>query len=106
MDDHYAHTYTPTAPTVTPDPAVRAVVDAAVTETNPITQQLINHAAADIPSPREGGSTPAGDSPAGDLFADAQKSYTGVQLAFVNTGGIRAGLLAGPVTYGHRCGRC
>jgi 2',3'-cyclic-nucleotide 2'-phosphodiesterase (5'-nucleotidase family) len=94
-------TFTPTAPTVTPDPAVKAVVDAAVTETNPITQQVINHAAADIPSQRDGGATPAGESPAGDLVADAQKSYTGKQLAFVNTGSIRAGLLAGPVTYGN-----
>jgi 2',3'-cyclic-nucleotide 2'-phosphodiesterase (5'-nucleotidase family) len=92
--------YTPTAPTVSPDPAVKAVVDAAVTETNPITQQVINHAAADNPSQRDGGATPAGESPAGDLVADAQKFYTGVQL-FVNTGSIRAGLLAGPVTYGN-----
>ena len=45
-------------------------------------------------------STPAGESPAGDLVADAQRDYTGKQLAFVNTGSIRAGLLAGPVTYG------
>jgi 2',3'-cyclic-nucleotide 2'-phosphodiesterase (5'-nucleotidase family)/predicted AlkP superfamily phosphohydrolase/phosphomutase len=90
----------PAATPVPADPQVQAVVDAAVTATNPITQQVINHASADIPSQREGGSTPAGESPAGDLVADAQRSYTGAQLAFVNTGSIRAGLLAGPVTYG------
>ncbi len=90
----------PSAPLITPDPAVQQVVDAAVTVTNPITQQVINHASADIPSQREFGSTPAGESPAGDLVADAQKFYAHTQLAFVNTGSVRAGLLAGPVTYG------
>ncbi|HEY7009976.1 MAG TPA: alkaline phosphatase family protein [Jatrophihabitantaceae bacterium] len=91
----------PSAPAVVPDPAVQRIVDAAVTATNPITQEVINHASTDIPSQREGGATPAGESPAGDLVADAQRSYTGKQLAFVNTGSIRSGLLAGPVTYGN-----
>jgi 2',3'-cyclic-nucleotide 2'-phosphodiesterase (5'-nucleotidase family)/predicted AlkP superfamily phosphohydrolase/phosphomutase len=90
----------PAAPAVVPDPAVQAIVDDAVTRTNPVTQQVINHASSDIPSQREGGSTPAGESPAGDLVADAQRAYAKTQLAFVNTGSIRAGLLAGPVTYG------
>jgi 2',3'-cyclic-nucleotide 2'-phosphodiesterase (5'-nucleotidase family) len=90
----------PAAPAATPDPRVQRVVDAAVTATNPITQQVINHATADIPSQREGGATAAGESPAGDLVADAQRVETGTQLAFVNTGSIRAGLQAGPVTYG------
>ena len=91
----------PAATTLTPDPAVQAIVDAAVTATNPVTQQVINTAAADIPSQREGGSTPAGESPAGDLIADSQRVFAGTQLAFVNTGSVRAGLLAGPVTYGN-----
>lgn len=91
---------TPTAPAVTPDPKVQAVVDAAVTATNPITQQVINTASADIPSQREGGQTAAGESPAGDLIADSQRAFAKTQLAFVNTGSVRAGLLAGEVTYG------
>lgn len=91
---------TPGVPTVTPDPRVQAVVDAAVTATNPITQRVINTASADIPSQREGGSTAAGESPAGDLIADSQRDYAKTQLAFVNTGSVRAGLLAGEVTYG------
>jgi 2',3'-cyclic-nucleotide 2'-phosphodiesterase (5'-nucleotidase family) len=90
----------PLARPVTPDPAVQQIVDAAVTATNPITQELINHAATDIPSQREGGATPAGESPAGDLIADSQRVFAHTQLAFANTGGIRAGLRAGPVTYG------
>ncbi len=91
----------PAATAVKPDPAVQTIVDDAVTATNPITQQVINTAAADIPSQREGGATAAGESPAGDLVADSQRAYAHTQLAFVNTGSIRAGLLAGPVTYGN-----
>lgn len=90
----------PTAPAVAPDPAVKKIVDAAVTATNPITQQVVGTAAAAVPSQREGGATPAGESPAGDLIADAQRAYAKTQLAFVNTGSVRAGLTAGPVTYG------
>ena len=90
----------PSAPAVTPDPAVQKIVDAAVTATNPVTQQVINTAAADVPSQRDGGATPAGESPAGDLIADSQRAYTNTQLAFVNTGSVRAGLQAGQVTYG------
>jgi 2',3'-cyclic-nucleotide 2'-phosphodiesterase (5'-nucleotidase family) len=91
----------PSAPAVVPDPAVQQVVDAAVQATNPVTQQVVNHAASDVPSQREGGATSAGESPAGDLIADAQRVETGTQLAFVNTGSVRAGLVAGPVTYGN-----
>jgi 2',3'-cyclic-nucleotide 2'-phosphodiesterase (5'-nucleotidase family) len=90
----------PSAPAVQPDPKVQKIVDAAVTATNPVTQQVINTAAADVPSQREGGSTPAGESPAGDLIADSQRVYAKTDLAFVNTGSVRAGLQAGEVTYG------
>lgn len=90
----------PSAPAVAPDPSVQAIVNAAVTETNPITQRVINTAASDVPSQREGGQTAAGESPAGDLIADSQRAYAQTQLAFVNTGSVRAGLIAGPVTYG------
>jgi 2',3'-cyclic-nucleotide 2'-phosphodiesterase (5'-nucleotidase family)/predicted AlkP superfamily phosphohydrolase/phosphomutase len=90
----------PTAPAVRPDPHVQSIVDAAVTATNPVTQRVVNTAAADVPSQREGGATPAGESPAGDLIADSQRAYAKTQLAFVNTGSVRAGLTAGEVTYG------
>ncbi len=91
----------PGAPAVQPDPAVQKIVDAALTATDPITQQVINTAAAPVPSQREdGGQTAAGESAAGDLIADAQRAYAKTQLAFVNTGSVRAGLSAGPVTYG------
>ena len=90
----------PSGTAVPRDPRVQAVVDAAVKATNPVTQKVFNTASSDIPSQREGGANAAGESPAGDLVADAQQYYAKTQLAFVNTGSIRAGLLAGPVTYG------
>jgi 2',3'-cyclic-nucleotide 2'-phosphodiesterase (5'-nucleotidase family) len=90
----------PAAPAVKPDPAVQKIVDDALEKTDPVTQRVINTAASDVPSQREGGATAAGESPAGDLIADSQRAYTKTQLAFVNTGSVRAGLTAGPVTYG------
>ncbi|HEY3750545.1 MAG TPA: 5'-nucleotidase C-terminal domain-containing protein [Pseudonocardiaceae bacterium] len=90
----------PAAPLIPQDPKVKAIVDAAVTATNPVTQQVINTAAADVPSQSNGGATPAGESPAGDLIADAQRFFAKTQLAFVNTGSVRAGLQAGQVTFG------
>jgi 2',3'-cyclic-nucleotide 2'-phosphodiesterase (5'-nucleotidase family) len=90
----------PAAPAIAPDPKVQAIVDAAVTATNPVTQRVINNASADVPSQRDGGSTAAGESPAGDLIADSQRAYAHTDLAFVNTGSVRAGLQAGQVTYG------
>jgi 2',3'-cyclic-nucleotide 2'-phosphodiesterase (5'-nucleotidase family)/predicted AlkP superfamily phosphohydrolase/phosphomutase len=91
----------PSIPAIQPDPAVQKIVDAAVERTNVLTQQVLNHASADIPSQRDGGATPAGESPAGDLVADAQRAYqSDIDLAFVNTGSIRAGLQAGEVTWG------
>lgn len=36
----------------------------------------------------------------GDLVADAQRAKMGTQIAFMNAGGVRAGLAAGPVTWG------
>ena len=90
----------PAAPAVQPDAAVQKIVDAAVTATNPVTQRVVGNAAAAVPSQREGGATAAGESPAGDLIADSERVYAKTQLAFVNTGSVRAGLPAGPVTYG------
>jgi 2',3'-cyclic-nucleotide 2'-phosphodiesterase (5'-nucleotidase family)/predicted AlkP superfamily phosphohydrolase/phosphomutase len=90
----------PMAPAAHKDPRVQRIVDAAVAKTGPIVNRVINHAASAVPSQREGGANAAGESPMGDLIADAQRQYAGTQLAFVNTGSIRSGLLAGPVTYG------
>ncbi len=43
---------------------------------------------------------PAGESTLGNLIADAQQTALGTDSAFMNPGGLRADLLAGPVTFG------
>jgi len=42
----------------------------------------------------------AGESAIGDLIADAQREATGADFTFMNPGGIRASLDAGPITWG------
>lgn len=86
----------PSAPVVKPDPKVQKIVDAALKATDPVTQEVINTASADVPATE----TPAGESPAGDLIADSQRWFAQTDLAFVNSGSVRAGLTAGEVTYG------
>ena len=44
--------------------------------------------------------TPAGENALGDLVSDAYRSAAGTDFAFVGSGGLRADLDAGPVTYG------
>lgn len=41
-----------------------------------------------------------GESPLGDLIADAQRDYAGAEIAFMNPGGIRADILEGQTTCG------
>lgn len=82
------------------DPAVKKIVDDAVAKTSKTTNKVLNTASSDIPSTRDGGANAAGESPAGDLVADAQRVEEGTQIAFVNTGSIRDGLQKGKVTWG------
>ncbi len=42
----------------------------------------------------------AGESALGDLIADAHRKALGAEIGFMNQGGIRAGLDAGPITWG------
>jgi 5'-nucleotidase len=42
---------------------------------------------------------PAGETPLGDLIADGQRRLAGAEVAFVNSGAVRADLPAGPVTF-------
>jgi len=94
--------------TVTPDPAVSAIVDRAVTESAPLADRRVGTITADITR----AASPAGEQPLGDVIADAQLAATtdaGAQIALTNPGGIRtdltyapspAGEGAGVVTYG------
>ena len=95
--------------TVTPDPAVSALVDEAVSKSAPISNRRVGTITADIV--RAG--PPSGESALGNLIADSQLAATqasaGAQIALMNPGGVRtdlqfAGSTAGEgdgvVTYG------
>ncbi len=94
--------------TVTPDPAVQALVDEAKTKAAPIANEQVGTITADLLR-----AAPAsGESPLGDVIADAQLAATAsnnAQIAITNPGGIRtdltytgsaAGEGDGVVTYG------
>ena len=95
--------------TVTPDPAVAALVDEAVTKSAPIANQQVGTITADIVR----AAAPSGESALGNLIADSQlaatQSSAGAQIALMNPGGVRADLVFagspagegdGVVTYG------
>jgi 5'-nucleotidase len=93
---------------VTPDPAVQSLVNEAVTKSAPIANKQVGTITADLVR-----AAPAsGESPLGDVIADAQLAATAsnnAQIAMTNPGGIRtdlnfasstAGEGDGVVTYG------
>lgn len=84
------------APGITPDPAIRSMVEGYARQVAPRVQQVVATAAAPLRrQPNE-----AGESALGDLIADSQRWKMGVQMAFMNPGGIRADLDAGEITWG------
>ena len=85
---------------VPPDPRVQAIVDKAVATVAPLVSRVVNTAARDLLAARDGGANEAGESPLGNLIADAQRATMSTQLAFMNPGGIRAPIRAGEVTWG------
>jgi 5'-nucleotidase len=94
--------------TVTPDPTVQAIVDSAVAKSAPIANRQVGTITADLVR----AAAPSGESPLGDVIADAQLEATtgnGAQVALTNPGGVRADLTYasspagegdGVVTYG------
>lgn len=81
---------------VTPDRVVQDIVDRANVKVAPVVSVVEGQAATDITATP----TSAGESALGDLIADAVRTGGGTDFAFVNSGGIRANLAAGPVTWG------
>jgi 5'-nucleotidase len=93
----------------TVDAAAKVIADKYRTKVAPIANRVVGSITADISATANG----AGESPMGDVIADGMLAYTragaGAQLAFMNPGGIRAGLVynnspggeaPGQVTYG------
>jgi 5'-nucleotidase len=90
------------------DPQVQAVVDQYVEAAAPLANQVIGRIQGDLlraatPPPPP---SPQGESPLGDVIADAQLVATqpsdlgGAQLAFMNPGGIRADLRVNDISSG------
>jgi 5'-nucleotidase len=90
------------------DPAAKVIADKYRTAVAPIANRVVGSIASDISRD----ALPNGESPLGDVIADAQLAYTtsaGAQIALMNPGGIRAALTfdnspggeaPGQVTYG------
>ncbi len=90
-------TWADAGPGLTPDPAAAALTLAAETKVAPLVNQIVGTATTTLPS----ATGPSGESSLGDLIADAQRAAVpGADFAFMNPGGIRADLAAGPVTWG------
>ena len=86
---------------VAKDPAQSAIVDKYRALSAPLASRVIGTTSAALTRDV----TPAGESSLGDVIADSQLESTvpigfgGAQIAFMNPGGIRADVDAGPVTY-------
>ncbi|HSJ08041.1 MAG TPA: 5'-nucleotidase C-terminal domain-containing protein [Longimicrobiales bacterium] len=78
---------------VEPDTAIARIVAEAVEEVGPRIAERIGEAAELIPRG-------AGEHPLGRLIADAQRTASGAAIAIMNSGGVRAPLEAGPITWG------
>jgi len=81
---------------VLPDPAVARLVADYKARISPISERVVGTASEDITRTQN----TDGESELGDLIADAQRDFAGTDLAFMNSGGIRADIASGPVTYG------
>ncbi|HWU54413.1 MAG TPA: bifunctional metallophosphatase/5'-nucleotidase [Rhizomicrobium sp.] len=90
-------TWADQGPGLTPDAAVANLVAQAETTVAPLINQIVGTASVAITTAENS----AGESLMGNLIADAQKASTHTEIAFMNAGGIRAGLAAGPVTWGN-----
>lgn len=65
-------------------------------EISPIAEENVGEAAENITVE----TNDAGESPLGNLIADAQRDFAEADLAFMNPGGIREDIAQGEVTYG------
>lgn len=89
-------TYGDAGPGLSPDPIAAELVAAAEEKVAPLVNRVIGESAVDLLKRQN----PAGESALGNLIADAQRGAMGSDFAFMNPGGIRADLPAGPVTWG------
>jgi 5'-nucleotidase len=89
-------TWADAGPGLTPDAKVAQLVMQAEARVAPLVNRVIGVAAMDVLKTENS----SGESALGNLIADAQRSATGTDFAFMNPGGIRADINAGEVTWG------
>ncbi len=96
---------------VSEDPAAKAILDKYAALSAPLANKVIGRITADIRSAREAsGQNAAGEQPMGDVIADAMLEATkptdfgGAKAAFMNSGGVRAGLLFDQISGGEQPG--
>ncbi|KAA0024586.1 bifunctional metallophosphatase/5'-nucleotidase [Antrihabitans cavernicola] len=84
---------------IAPDPAAKAIVDRASAKAAAVSKRVVGSTADQVVRQ----AAPSGESPLGNLIADAQLAASapvGAQLALTNAGGIRADLGSGTISYG------
>jgi 5'-nucleotidase len=94
------------------DADVKAILDKYTTLSAPLANRVIGRISADIRSARDTptGQNAAGEQPMGDVIADAMLEATtptdfgGAVAAFMNAGGVRAGLLVDQISGGEQPG--
>ena len=89
-------TYAGRLPGASPDPAVASLLEKSKEVVEPLTNQVIMIASADI----TGRKNDAGESSLGDLVADCQRTAMHADIAFITTGSLRADITEGNVTWG------
>jgi 5'-nucleotidase len=98
---------------VAQDPAAKAILDKYATLSAPLANRVVGSITADIRSGRDvpSGTNSAGEQPMGDVIADAMLEAThptdfgGAVAAFMNSGGVRAGLLFNQISGGEQPGQ-
>ena len=89
-------TWADEGPGLTPSTKVAELVSAAAERVKPLVERVVGEASIALTRTENA----AGESSLGNLIADAQRSAMGTDIAFMNPGGIRDDLAAGPVTWG------
>jgi 2',3'-cyclic-nucleotide 2'-phosphodiesterase / 3'-nucleotidase / 5'-nucleotidase len=81
--------------TITPDAGIKELLDEYLADVAPILNVKIGNTKKGISRDQN----PDGESAMGNLIADAMRSHTGTDFAFMNPGGIRAEIDAGEITW-------
>jgi 5'-nucleotidase len=97
---------------VAPDADAQAILDKYTTLSAPLANRVVGSITADIRSARDNpsGQNAAGEQPMGDVIADAMLEATapsdfgGAVAAFMNSGGVRAGLIHDQISGGEQPG--